>query len=184
MTDNPYQSPGVVGESSDAESSVRREARRWFHSAVGILFLPAVYNYWAFDAYAVGRLHEDIASLYRVVNMLGLGIVAALIWYLGLPCLEAIAQCLRIVFARSADREAWDETLYRSLRTVVYLVVPGAVLWIIWVFGVYQMHGDFYAMSWAIGIPAHLLGACWYVPLAYRWYRLAVSKADYRLPEK
>ncbi len=184
MTENPYQSPSFVVKGNRAESSLRHEARRSFRTAALILFLPAAYNYWAFDRYAVGRLHEDIASVCRVANMLGLVIGAGLIWHVGLPCLEAIAQCLRIVFARSTDREAWDETLYRSLRSVVYLAIPGAVLWMGWVFGYYHMLGDFYTLSWAIGIPAHLLGACWYVPLAYRWYRLAVSGADYRAAEK
>jgi hypothetical protein len=182
MTENPYQSPSFPGETVAAESRLRRQARRSFRVAALILFLPAAYNYWAFDAYAVGRLPGDDAQLSRTLNMLGLVMVAALIWHLGLPGLEALARLLRTVFARGTDRTAWEEALYRSLGWAVYLAIPGAVLWTIWVFAFYRLHADFHALSWAIGVPAHLLGACWYVPLIYRWYRLTVSGSAHGPP--
>jgi len=175
MTDNPYQSPSSSGKSVSADSSLRRRAQRSFRVTALILLLPAVYNYWAFASRAMPSLPADIASFCRTVNILGFVIGGALIWFLGVPTLEAIARLLRIAVANGTDRTAWEEVLYRSLTWTVYLAIPGAALWMIWVFGFYQLHSDFRTISWAIGVPAHLLGACWYVPLIYRWYRLATS---------
>lgn len=65
------------------------------------------------------------------------------------------------------------ENPYRSLNSLICVAIPDAALWMVWVFGFYHMHSDFYTISWAVGAPAHLLAACWYVPLVHRWYRLA-----------
>ena len=44
-----------------------------------------------------------------------------------------------------------------------------------WVFGFYEMQMNFYVLSWLIGIPAHILGACVYIPLIYGWYRATTT---------
>ncbi len=177
MTENPYQSPEFGGQAVVAEARLRTQARRSFRLSAMVLFLPAVYNFWAFDARVITPLPVDLANLCRTANILGCVIVGGLIWFLGVPCLEAIARLLRIVFARGADGTAWDEVLYRSLNRTEYLAIPGAVLWTIWVFGIYQTHSDFYTISWTVGVAAHLLAACWYLPLIHGWYRLAVSRS-------
>jgi hypothetical protein len=179
MIENPYQSPQFSGETANTESSLRKRARLSFRIAILVLLIPAVYNYWAYDAHAVAssRLPSDLATLCRTVEVLGFVVAGTLIWFLGLPILEAIAQLVRILFANGADRTAWQDILYRSLSWAAFLAVPGAALWGMWVFGFYQMDVDFYTISWAIGVPAHLLAACWYLPLMHGWYRLAASRS-------
>jgi hypothetical protein len=79
------------------------------------------------------------------------------------------------VFAHDTDRAGWLDALHKQLTWAPYLALPGAALWAIWVFGVYQLHVDFRLLSWAVGVPAHLLAACLYVPLLYAWYQLSRS---------
>lgn len=170
MTENPFQSPDCVDDLIAVGSDLRRRARLSFRLTVLILLGPAAYNCWAFNHYALARLthlHE--------INFTLLAIGAALILFLGFPVLEAISRVLRFIFGQRADRADWQDALYRSLNRTVYLAIPGAVLWVIWVIGFYEMRANFYTISWAVGVPAHLLAACWYVPLLYRWFRLAVS---------
>jgi hypothetical protein len=175
MIDNPYESPKLFGDSTSAASQERVQGQRSFRTTAFVLFLPAIYNYWAFDAGEVSRLPDDLANLCRTANILGLVVGGVLIWFLGLPSLELLSRFLRGVFAGGTDHVAWQGILYRSLSLTPYLAVPGAALWAIWVFCFYQLNTDFYVISWSVGIPAHLLGACWYVPLIYRWYRLAAG---------
>jgi hypothetical protein len=143
-----------------------------------VLLVPAVYNYWAFDTHviATSRLPSDLAILYRTVNVLAFFVGGSLIWFLGVPLLETTARLVRIVFAHGADRTAWQETLYRSLSWTAFVAIPGAILWVIWVFAFYQKKMNFSTISWAVGIPAHVLAACLYLPLIYGWYRLSASE--------
>jgi hypothetical protein len=185
MIENPYQSPQFWGETVNAEPSLRKRARRAFRVATLVLLIPAVYNYWAFDAHAIASsgLPSELASVYRTIDILGFVVGGTLIWLLGVPILEAIARLLRVLFANGTDRAAWQDILYRSLNWAAFLAIPGAALWAIWVFGFYQMKVDFYAISWAVGVPAHLLAACWYLPLIRGWYRLATSRATRLMPQ-
>ena len=175
MTENPYQSPDVPSEAVNAGSSLRKRARLSFRVAALVLLIPAVYNYWEFDANVIAssRLPGDLANLYRMINVLGFIVGGSLIWFLGVPLLEATSRLIRIVFANGTDRTAWLETLYRSLNRTAFLAIPGAALWVIWVFVFYQKQMNFYTVSWAVGIPSHLLAACVYLPLIHGWYRLA-----------
>lgn len=175
MIENPYQSPDASSETVNAGPCLREQAGRSFRIATLVLLIPAVYNYWAFDAYVIGssRLPSDLANLCRLLNVLGFIVGGSLIWFLGVPLLETSARLIRTVFANGTDRTAWLETLYRSLNWSAFLAIPGAVLWMIWVFVFYQKNMDLYTISWAVGIPAHLLAACLYLPLILGWYRLA-----------
>ena len=180
MTENPYQSPDVPSEAVNAGSSLRKRARLSFRVATLVLLIPAVYNYWEFDANVIAssRLPGDLATLYRMINVLGFIVGGPLIWFLGVPLLEAAARLIRTIFANGTDRTTWLETLYRSLSWTAFLAIPGAALWVIWVFVFYQKQVDFYTIYWAVGVPAHLLAACLYLPLIYGWYRLATSKTS------
>ena len=181
MTENPYQSSEVPCDAVKAESSLRERARLSFRVATLVLLIPAVYNYWAFDAIAIASsgLPSDLANLYRTVNVIGFFVGGSLIWFLGVPLLEATARLVRIVFANGTDRTAWQETLYRSLSWTAFLAIPGAALWVLWVFAFYQKNMNFYTISWSAGIPAHLLAACLYLPLIHGWYRLAASETTH-----
>jgi hypothetical protein len=182
MSGNPYESPKSVAAMPAAERSSRAHARFWLRLSAAVLFLPALYNYWAFDRCSVARLPDDLAALFRALNLAAFAGAGVMIWVLGLPLLEAIARLIRAVLASGTERVAWEDVLYRSLRRTIYLAVPAAALWSIWVFYFYQMRSDFYAISWAVGIPAHILGACWYVPLSYEWYQLAASRPAHASP--
>lgn len=181
MIENPYQSPRLSRKSVDAEPSLRKRAQLSFRAAALVLLIPAVYNYWAFDAHAIasGRLPSDLATFYRTANAVAFVVGMTLIWFLGLPIIEAIARLLRVVFANGTDSAAWQRALYRSLNWTVTLAIPGAALWVIWVFGFYRVGVNFYAISWPIGVTAHLLAACWYVPLIHRWYRMVESQSTH-----
>jgi len=181
MLGNPYQSPGLYNEPFDAERILQRRARFCFRFATFVLLIPAVYNYWAFDAQAIasGRLPSDFATFYRTVNVVAFVTGATVIWFLGLPVLQAIAGVLRMVFANDTNGATWQRVLYRSLNRAAVLAIPGAALWAIWVFAFYRMGVNFYKLSWAIGVPAHLLAACWYIPLIHRWYRVAESQSSH-----
>jgi hypothetical protein len=173
MTENPYIAPKSQSETIIAESRLRQQARFSFHVSAMVLFLPAIYNYWAFDTRVISPLPGDLANFLRAANFVGFAVGGGLVWYLGLPALEAVARLLRAVFAHRIDRTAWEEVLYQSLGRLLVPAVLGAGLWMIWVFSVYQLQTDFSATSWVLGVLAHALGACWYVPLVHRWYRLS-----------
>ncbi len=179
MFENPYQSPGDLSRGGNGVAASRERAWRSFRIAFLILLVPAIYNYWAFDTYVIAaiRLPGDLVNLYRLGNVLGFIMGGSLIWMLGLPVLELAARLIRAVLATGTDRGSWLEILYRSLSWIAILALPGAVLWGVWVFAFYQRQVDFYTISWAIGIPAHALAACLYLPLIYRWFRLALSAA-------
>jgi hypothetical protein len=138
-----------------------------------VLLIPALYNYWAFDALAVSPLSADLARLFRTLNLLGLAFAFALIWLFGLVALERIAGLVRRVFANEIDRDQWLAVLHKRLTRAPYLAIPGAALWGIWVFGFYDLRIGFQTISWSVGVPAHLLAACLYLPLIHDWYQLA-----------
>lgn len=174
MIENPYQSPRSLPDPASAESNLRKHARRSIRISMLVLMIPAIYNYIVFDARAIaGRLPDDLVVVCRAINLFGFIIGTAAIWFLGLACLELASNAIRFAFARGISPSAWQENLHRSLGLTVYLAVPCAALWAIWVFGFYEMRVNFRVISWAVGIPAHLLAACLYLPLIYRWYRLA-----------
>ncbi len=174
MPENPYKSPGRLNKTATAPTALQMQARRSFRALALVLLLPAVYNYWEFDVHVVSRLPGRFPVILRVAVLLAFVVGGALVWFFGLPVLEAISRFVRVVFARGADANAWQEVLYRTLNRVPYLAVDGAALWVMWVFGFYEMQASFFPISLAVAISAHVLAACWYVPLIYRWYRLAV----------
>lgn len=174
MSENPYESP--ESSTGGAESDLRARAQRSFRFVVMLFLLPAAYNYWAFDIRVVNRLPNDLANLCRSANVLGITFASFLIWYLGVVVLEWMAGSLRFLFAPTTDLDSWQKALYQSFHVLSYIAAPGAMLWAAWVFCIYYLKSDFYVVSWVVGIAAHLLAACWYVPLIYRWYRLAVRR--------
>ena len=175
MSVNPYQSPKSAFEEPAVTGGRRRRALWMLRAVFVILLLPAIYNYCCFESRQFARfgigLHSR--SLIRTINVLAFLICGALICFAGLPVLESISGLIRMLFAPKTDSGAWKDVLYASLERAVLLSIPGAVLWAIWVFGFYQLNADFMTISYAIGIPAHILGACFYLPLLHGWYKLA-----------
>jgi hypothetical protein len=157
------------------------QATRSFRALAFVLLLPAVYNYWEFDVHAVSHLPSFDAVICRTINILGFVVGVVLVWYFGMPVLEGISRLLRILFAGGTDSTAWQEVFYQSCARAPYLAIGGAALWFLWVFAFYEIRINFFLISWAVGIPAHVLAACWYVPLIYRWYRLTASSATSKI---
>ena len=90
--------------------------------------------------------------------------------------LERVAQLIRFTLASTTQPDAWNQPLYEALNSAVTLAIPGAILWAAWTFGFYYLGINFVTISWAIGVPAHLLGACWYLALFFKWYQLALAQ--------
>jgi hypothetical protein len=145
-----------------------------------ILLAPAIFNYYAFDLQMIANssLPSPTQTLYRATNILGFAVGSALIWFLGFPLLERVSQLIRLALASHTSLSRWLAIFYASVRSAVYLAIPGAILWAIWVVGFYYLGIGFYRISWSVGVPAHLLGALWYVPLVCRWYKLASAPAQ------
>jgi hypothetical protein len=173
LGENPYQSPECPAGAARTESGLRKRARRSLHVAVVMLLVPALYNYWAFDALTVSPLPADLVRLFRTLNLLGLVFAFALVWLFGLAALELMARLVRTVLARETIESEWLAVLHKTVSWAPYLAIPGAALWGIWVFGFYQMRINYQSLSWVVGVPAHLLAACWYLPLVHGWYQLA-----------
>ena len=174
MSTNPYESPAVANHTADSHLPNRRSALAAFRTAFLILLAPALFNYYAFDTHAIsGGIPPILQAVYRTTNLVGIVVGSTFIWFFALPVLEAVARTIRNVVARDASTDSWDGALYVSLKPAVYLAVPGAILWVLWVVGFYFLQLDFVMISYGVGIPAHVLAACLYVPLLIRWYRLS-----------
>lgn len=174
MSTNPYEPPRSPPEPEAAAPS-RDSARRQFRTLFFILCIPALYNFVKFDIYILqaSQLPGPVESLFRSTNIFAFALGGGLIWAYGFALVEWIAGVLRYWFAPETDAEAWKETLYASVPSTIYLGVLGAILWAIWVFGFYTLRIPFMVISQPVGVLAHLLAALWYLPLIYRWWRLA-----------
>jgi hypothetical protein len=178
MSSNPYQSSVVDADVTVEETELRRRARVHLRFVFLILLMPAIYNYVQFDrAYiADGGLGAATETMYRSVNLIGMALFAVLIWRATLPLLERIADFVRRSFAGNADRASWNSPLYAAIKSAVFLAIPGSILWFIWIVGFYELGLNFTVISYTVGIPGHVIGACFYVPLVYRWYMLTQAQ--------
>lgn len=179
-TVNPFESPRDSGIRNLPNDVDRRNALFHLRLTLCILLIPAIYNYYAFDreVFTYARFPMPIYALYRIVNIGAMFVGSLLIWYFAHSILEWLSGMIRQLFAKTVDRNAWQNAFYSSLQRAMYLSIAGAMLWAIWVYAIYSLDADFFVVSWAVGVPAHLLGACWYVPLFVAWYKLRkASKA-------
>jgi len=177
MSTNPYETPAVGDHTADSHLQKRRAALAAFRTAFLILLAAALFNYYAFDTHTIiGGFPPILQAAYRITNLVGIAIGSAFIWFFALPVLEAVARQIRNVVARDVSTDSWDGALYVSLKPAVYLAVPGSIIWVLWVVGFYYLQLDFVMISYAVGVPAHVLAACFYVPLLVRWYRLSRTR--------
>ena len=181
MSTNPYETPATVSRTADPDSPNRRLAIAAVRKAFVILLAPALFNYYAFDTAAIdSSISPRLQVLFRTTNLIGIAVGAAMIWFLALTVLEFAGRTVRSVVAPDVSTDTWDDALYTSLKPAAYLAVLGAILWGLWVVGFYFVQLDFVMISYGIGIPAHILAACLYVPLVVRWYKLARASAPQR----
>ncbi len=177
MTTNPYQSPQVESTSPEFQVPRRAEALQSVRIATLLLTADGVFNVFAFyhtftDFYIIvgkGPIYDP-----REIAVVSFAVILVFLasWFLLLPVLEFLGQLLREMLAPRVNREQWNEALYLSLKYAAWLAVPGMILWLAWVIAFYYLRLNFYLISYAVGIPAHILAACVYVPLLYRWFKL------------
>lgn len=181
MSTNPYQPPDIQAAPSATRNENQYSARRSLRIALLILLVPAIYNFVCFSVQFTGnQISFPSHILYLTINTVALLLTVAAIWFIGLTALEFITGGLHSIVARKSKLEDWKESLYEILRRAPYLAVPGAVLWAVWVIAIYQLQFGFYVVSVPIGIAAHALAACLYLPLIYRWFRVE-STAETRM---
>ena len=170
---NPYASPASVCHVASGLAGLRADALRRIRYALLILLLPAIYNFICFSLLVdplVGDLH--MWMIYWAVNGMGFAAIATAVWFLGLRLLEIFTVVVHMVLGRKATLANWNAALYEVLLRGPLFAVLGAIVWTIWVVAYYQLNVGFYAISVPVGIAGHLLAACLYVPLLYRWYSL------------
>lgn len=176
MSTNPYEPPQSQAEPRLTQNEARLIALRSVRIALLILLAPAFYNFICFNFTPnANRAELPIYAIYRILNSLGFLLTVAAVWFFGLKIFEFVTGGFHSIYARNSMLEDWKETLYTILRRVPFFAIPAAVLWAIWVMAIYQLTLGFYVVSIPIGITAHLLAACLYVPLIYRWYKLEQS---------
>lgn len=171
MSINPYESPRFPAVQRLPVNEGRATALRSVRIALLILLVPAVYNFICFN------FQLPTPFVYRAINTIGLLLIVIAVWFFGLAVLEFACRGIHSIAARNATLEDWKATLYVILGRTPWFAIPGAALWAIWVLAFYQLDVAFYDVSLPVGIAAHVLGACLYVPLIYRWYRLERTAA-------
>lgn len=169
---NPYQPPDNI--------EIRQEPRLrhraiWSLRGTWLVLLPAaLFNYYAFDQRVILSypLAAGVFPPFRIINLLGFLVGSLVICCWLLPLLEQIARFMRRALVSQVPERDWLNAFYRSVHPAVFLALPGSVIWALWVIGFYYLKIDFVLISAMAAIPSHVLGACLYVPLLYRWGRL------------
>lgn len=178
MSTNPYESPKVPTALQPTANVDRVKALRSVRIALLILLVPAVYNFVCFNLYLnPRRIQLPNHSVYVTINSLGIVLLVFVIWFFGLAIFEFVAGGLHSILARKSLLDDWKSTMYVIVRRAPMFAIAGAVLWAIWVAAFYQLRVGFYAVSVPVGVAAHLLAACLYVPLFYRWYKIEHTEA-------
>lgn len=174
MEINPFQSPESRSQPESSSTRERSSALFSVRVAIGLLLPAGLFNFFAFDRFV---LREDmpIGLLFavRIFDIAAILLIGIVCWFLTVPVLEGVGRFIRHFVGRRASIVAWNDALYRSLKPMGYVAVPGAILWVIWIVGFYFVQGNFFFLSVAVGIPAHLLAAALYIPLFVRWFLLA-----------
>lgn len=164
--ENPYQAPNAAPVATAAAvSSQRRRAMLHWRLGWGLLMLAATDNFCQFSA----QVGDPVLV---ILNGLGFVILAGAVFCFGLFALERIAVLIRWLFSGQASQASWLDVLYRSLKPVPWLAAIGTLIWGTWIACYYLMEIDFMVASVPAAIAGHLVAACFYLPLFYRWYRL------------
>ncbi len=174
MPENPFEPPQHV-EPARVQSAVRKRSSGAFRAALLILAVPAIFNYLEFDAkYLMGYgIPSPTVFVMRTTNIVAMLCLLSALWFAGVIVLERIALALQGLFARQVDREQWLDPLYVAINRLAILAIPGAALWMIWVFAFYRSFVNPLVLSLTLGTLANLLGAMVYLPLLYQWYVMA-----------
>lgn len=166
MTSNPYAPPSTTLDLANLpDLELRSLALRRFQHSCWILSFPALLN-WVFFNW---RLRPE----YVLVNCLGFVVLAIVVAIYGFRIVERLSSTIQRIVCRNEARQEWERALWQSLVSLPGFIAAGSVLWTLWVIGFYVKDINFVLISYAVGIPAHVLAACFYVPLITNWFRIA-----------
>lgn len=133
-----------------------------------LLLLPgAMLNAVVWDIKVVQG--TPFAWLMRAGNVMLFLFGVLAIWFFALPVLRFVVFIIhRLLGCSTLDR--WNECLLESFRRLPLWAAPGCVLWLIWgsVFFAQNDEPGFGLVTFLLAAAAHLLAACWYVPLLIR----------------
>ncbi|MFN3148309.1 hypothetical protein [Bremerella sp.] len=182
MSTNPYQSPQAESASLETQPPLRREALKSVRKATLLLTAAGYFNLYVFGCnYYPFRILSPLDVAMIAFQVMGTAAIAIACWFLLLPLLEFTGRLIHNWLSPRSDTQPWSDAIYVSLKPAAKLAVAGVILWVTWVIGFYDFRIDFFVISYAVGIPAHILAACLYVPLLFRWYKLwrsSVPRAD------
>lgn len=165
MDNNPYSAPETL-EAATFREPVRLEVSRW-RISVYIFAVPAIYNFLWFN----GRL----VPIQVAVNLAMFALLMISIWRFGVELLELVANNIRSFFAPNVDQKVWVNELHIALRASPFFAFWGAIIWMVWNIGFYNLGINFFLISWPVGIASHILAAGLYLPMFYRWYQLRAA---------
>lgn len=169
MDVNPYEPPHQADRSTLPPVELRSLALSRFRIAMLFLLLPAILNVYYFA--------EMLSFEFVILGFIELAMLSVIVWFLGFPLVEFIARLLHRLFSNGRPFQAWMLQLYLRIQKLRGLALAGSLLWIVWVVGFYLIGIPFMMISVPVGILAHVLGACFYVPLFLAWYRAEKSAA-------
>lgn len=176
---NPYRSPATIDQPAPAAPLLRADALFRFRVAVTLLLIAAFAN-----AFFRPRFLYMVTSVMLIkyrIGLLDFLFISAIGFFAmtgAFNALERLAKLLRRIFAANSDPEAWNNAIYNAFRPAIPLGLAGALLWIIWVIAFFELRINFYVISYAVGIPAHLLAACVYLPMLSGWFKAARTTAE------
>lgn len=166
MNSNPYAPPSTIDNLAQLpDPELRAMAQGRFKVSCWILTFPTLLN-WVFFNW---RLRPE----YVLVNCLGLIALAIVVAFYGFRIVERLSSTIQRIVCRNEARQEWDRVLWKALVALPGFIAIGSLLWTLWVIGFYVMNINFVLISYAVGMPAHVLAACFYVPLIIRWFRIA-----------
>ncbi|MCA9034938.1 MAG: hypothetical protein KDA91_07410 [Planctomycetaceae bacterium] len=151
------------------------DPRQQAHAAVRwtlVLLIPAVMNDIALSAAWVSRLPNSAAVIVVAFHIGFFLSVALLMWFFVFRVLELFSEKIRATVAANVDPVRWQHVFYKSTGRLRLLLLFGVLLWMIWIAAIFAGRLNFLIVSVLIGIPAHILGAVYYLPLFWQWYKL------------
>lgn len=166
---NPFSPP--VAEPV-ADLSVADRTAMWRLRWTLVLLLPgAILNAVVWDIKVVQG--APFALLMRAGNVLLFFFGVLAIWFFALPVLRLVVSIIHRLLGRGS-LDHWNACLLDSFRRLPLWAVPGCVLWLIWgsVFFAQADEPGFGIITFLLAAAAHMLAACWYVPLLVKLIRI------------
>ena len=173
MAENPY-APSLNAAPVHVE---RSSALRTVRLCTLILSVGAVYNAYVYSGLATPTPAYAV-TLLRGLNITGVVLIITACWFFALPLFELVSLGCHRLFGRSATLDQWRGELYRVLATATPFAILGTIVWCVWVYAFYFMDMNFFLISVPTGIAAHVLAACVYLRIPFKWWSLEKTAAN------